>query len=346
MKVSSDMSPPKPSRRRALQILAATSALGLSVAAGVRGGSASRADASLHRWSGTALGADAGLLIHHPDPAEAARLTTLALAEIERLERIYSLHRPNSALVRLNRVGHLDMPPPELVALLSRAQTWSEATGGAFDVTVQPLWELYRSYFSKPPQDPAGPAETELAKVRSLVDFRLLDVTPDRISLLRPGMAVTLNGIAQGDVTDRIADLLRAEGLTQSLISLGEMRALGANPKGRPWRVGIKDPHDSKALATHIDLTDSAMATSSITGTVFEPTGRMHHLFDPKSGRPSRALVSASVIARRAVDADAFSTALLTSTKPIALNSTVPMGVDRVLTIDANGAVSDWTAHA
>ncbi len=305
-------------------------------------GNSSTSSSALHRWQGMALGADSTLLIHHPDAAEANHLISLAIAEIERLEKIYSLMRPDSTLLRLNRELQLDNPPVELVALLRRARTWSEASDGAFDVTVQPLWDLYQNHFSDPDASPDGPPETLISKTRQLVDYRALEVDPERIRLNRPDMAITLNGIAQGDITDRVAELLKAEGLNNSLIDLGEMRALGAHPQQRPWRVGIKDPYADKSLLNQIDLTDRAIATSSVTGTVFDAFGRQHHLFDPNTGRPSRGMVSASVIARRAVDADACSTALLATSQPLAFESTVAMGIEQIFAVDNRSAITHW----
>ena len=343
MKMQRDRSQAIQPRRRILRVLAATSVAGLAVAAGALSGK-SKPDARLHRWQGTALGADSTLLIHHPDEAEATRLTSMAIAEIERLEKIYSLMRADSILPGLNQARRLDNPPPELVALLLRAREWSEATGGAFDVTVQPLWELYRDYFSDPAPNSDGPPESLVAKTRRLVDYQALEVNSERIRLAKPGMAVTLNGIAQGEITDRVARLLRTEGLSNSLIDLGEMRALDGHPDERPWQVGIKDPYDEKSLVTKVDLNNRALATSSITGTVFDASGLHHHLFDPASGRPGRGLVSASVIGRHAVDADAFSTALLAAHTPLSFESGIPMGIEQVITIDDEGAIFNWNA--
>jgi thiamine biosynthesis lipoprotein len=329
-------------RRRVLRLLAATSVAGLAAATGALMGGSSTENSALHRWQGKALGADSTLLIHHPDVAEANRLIRLALAEIARLEKIYSLKRPDSLLVKLNREHRLENPPSELVALLDRARSWSEISAGAFDITVQPLWELYQNYFSGPDSDPDGPPETQISKIRQLVDYRALDVEPECICLDRPDMAVTLNGIAQGDITDRVAELLRAEGLNNSLIDLGEMRALGAHPQQRPWRVGVWDPYAEDSLLTEINLNDRAIATSSVTGTVFDAAGQQHHLFNPESGRPSRGMISASVVARRAVDADACSTALLAARQPLAFESTVAMGIEQIFAIDNRGATINW----
>ena len=79
---------------------------------------------------------------------------------------------------------------------------------------------------------------------------------------------------------------------------------------------------------------------------VFDASGRQHHLFDPTSGRPSRGLISASVIARRACDADAFSTALLAAPEPLAPETVAHMGVEQVLTVDAEGTLGEWRAPA
>jgi len=335
-----------PSRRRVVRLVAATSSLGLAGAIGAFAGRSSDPEVSLHRWRGSALRADASLLINLPDAKRAERLIALALAEIDRLERIFSLHRADSAVARLNADGHLLKPPRELVALLDRAHQWGELSGGAFDVTVQPLWRLYNDHFSNPGADPQGPAEMAVSAARQRVDFRSVYVSARRIDFARPGMAVTLNGIAQGDITDRVADLLHAEGLHHALIDLGEFRALSTHPSGRPWKVGVKDPRIAESLLSTVGLTDRALATSATTGTRFDSEGRHHHLFDPNAGRPSRGLVSASVIAHRARDADAFSTALLASPEPPAPESVTHMGVEQVLTVDAEGAISEWRATA
>ncbi len=329
------------SRRRVIRVVAATSGLGVVGALGVLAGRNREAAAALYQWQGLALGADASLLIGHPDDGHARRLIDLARTEIERLEGIFSLYRSDSALSRLNAAGELRDPPLELVALLDQARKWGELSDGAFDVTIQPLWRLYSTHFSRPGADPLGPPEAAVAAARELVDYRAIEISAERLAFARPGMAVTLNGIAQGEITDRVAALLAAEGLEHALIDLGEFRALSSHPAGRPWRVGVEDPQRSGALLTEVALPGRAIASSATTGTRFDAEGRHHHLFDPRSGRPSRGLVGASVIARRARDADAYSTALLASPEPLALETVAPLGIERVLTVDAEGAMTD-----
>ena len=329
-------------RRRTLRLLAGVSGLALSGA----GAGRAIADVAPHRWRGIALGAQASLTIYHPDPARAEALVALAMAEIERLERVFSLYRPDSALVRLNAGGRLDLPPLELVALLDRARLWSERTAGAFDVTVQPLWALYRDHFAAAGPAPEGPGAAALAAARRLVDYRAVTIEPRRIAFTRPGMAVTLNGIAQGYITDRVAELLRAEGLAQVLVDLGEVRALGRHPDGRAWRVGVADPLAPERLRETLAIDDRAVATSATTGLSFDAAGRFHHLLDPSTARPSAALLAASVVAARACDADACSTAILASQDALAaIMSDPPAGLSKILTIEPDGSLRRFEAN-
>jgi len=267
--------PRRASRRRALTLIGATGASALAALLAPTSLGPSAAPAPLTRWRGTALGARASLAIHHPVPAEAARLVRLALNEIERLERVFSLHRADSALSRLNRDGRLTAPPLDLVVLLSRAQAWSELSGARFDATVQPLWRLYRDHFAAPDADPEGPSERAVAAARALVDFRAVEVGPEAIGFARPGMALTLNGIAQGYISDRVAGLLRREGLDHLLVDLGELRALGAHPTGRPWQVGIAKSGAPDETLEVLEVVDCAVATSAARGTVFDRAGRL-----------------------------------------------------------------------
>ncbi|MBF0332671.1 MAG: FAD:protein FMN transferase, partial [Alphaproteobacteria bacterium] len=124
------------SRRRAIAVIAA--AAGLPVFLAARG-----VNASLVRWEGTALGASASIALYHEDEAAAREMIAECVAEVARLEGIFSLYRADSALSVLNRQGSLDAPPAELLALMGEALRFSELTGGSFDPTVQPLWRLY-----------------------------------------------------------------------------------------------------------------------------------------------------------------------------------------------------------
>lgn len=324
----------------------AATAGGAGIASTFLPGASGAAAVAPQRWHGTALGARASMILYHPDPAQGRRLIAAAIAEVGRLEQIFSLYRPESALSVLNRQGAFDAPPMELVRLLSEARRYGEMTGGAFDVTVQPLWTLYADHFSRENPDPAGPSATAIRRVLTLVDYRAIGLDARRISFARSGMAITLNGIAQGFITDRIADLLRAGGLETVLIDLGEVRGIGARPDGQPWRAGLKDPFRPERIARTLEIGNHALATSGGYGMRFDGQGRHHHLFDPRRGRSSDLYASVSVIAPTATEADALSTAF-TSLSPderAALAGRLP-DVTAILT-RPNGDTTTWRGGA
>ena len=193
--------------------------------------------------------------------------------------------------------------------LLDEGHDYAELTGGAFDVTVQPFWRVYADHFARRGADPKGPPEAALQAARRVVDYRGLGVGSRRVAFDRPGMAVTLNGIAQGYITDRVAELLRANGLDNVLVDLGEMRGVGLRPGGTPWRVGIRDPRRAGQTVRTVELADGAIATSGGYGTTFDQTGHSNHLFDPGTGHCADRYLSVSVTAPLATTADALSTA-------------------------------------
>jgi thiamine biosynthesis lipoprotein len=186
----------------------------------------------------------------------------------------------------------------------------SELSGGAFDVTVQPLWELYAAHFAARPDDLAGPPADRIEAARRRVDYRAVALDGARIRFLRPGIAVTLNGIAQGYITDRVADLLRAAGFASVLVQLGETLAGAPRSDGQPWRVGIPDPFAPDRVIETLAGVDVGIATSSGRATRFDASGRHHHLFDPTTGQSAERCASVTVLAPRATTADALSTAL------------------------------------
>lgn len=321
-----DMRAQRFTRRRFIHISAAAAGLALLPAALVSSSGpfvAAAADAEQHLrvWRGVALGADAMLQIHHSDAAAADRLIERCLVEVARLERIFSLYRDDSAIRILNRDGRIADPPLEFVELLGQSMEISRLTGGAFDATVQPLWDLYAAHFSKPNADPAGPAKADIDAAARRVGFADLEIDPSFVRFSRADMAITLNGIAQGYITDRIVGLLREAGIDRSLVDMGETRAMGDRPAGGPWIVGLEDPDHPGMVAQRIEIENQAVATSGGYGTQFDAAGRFNHLFDPATGGTSWRYGSVSVVSPTATTADALSTAFslmpLDKTRPI-----------------------------
>jgi len=285
------------SRRRFLAITAAAAAV-----------PAFAQPAPLHHWRGVALGADASITLAHP---QAKAIVARALAEVTRLERVFSLHRPDSALAMLNRDGTLPAPPFELLECLSVCGRIHTATGGRFDPTIQPLWALHATAHSQGRQPAAEALQTALA--RTGWDGVRFDAA--RVEFDRPGMALSLNGIAQGYIADRVADMLRREGLTDILVNTGEFRALGGHPQGGAWPVTLDD--GTQLHRDAVALRDAALASSAPHGITFDDAGSASHILDPMTGRPAPRLWRlVSVAAPQAALADALSTAFCLMTAP------------------------------
>ncbi|MCB0358893.1 MAG: FAD:protein FMN transferase, partial [Bdellovibrionales bacterium] len=169
--------------------------------------------------------------------------------------------------------------------------------------SIQPLWSYL--YYLEPEQKPDPKHIRELLDV---VDYRAIDISSSKVALRRAGMQITLNGIAQGFITDRVTELFRSRGLQHALIQLGETFALGRHSPQRPWQVGIEDL--TGRIVARESLENMALATSAGAGTPFSAGANAHHLVDACSGEPEQRYRSLSVIASNATDADGLSTAL------------------------------------
>ena len=281
----------QPTRRRAITILAAA-------AAGALVGGPARSSAD-YEWQGVAMGADAKILFNGIDRDSARAAIELVEAEIGRLEDALSLFRQNSELCRLNRDGYLSSPGADLRRALRLALDTAAASGGLFDPTVQALWEAHVDWFAASPA--AGPPpESLIAQARRAVDWRKIAIEPDSIRL-GTGQRVTLNGLGQGYVTDRITELLAGRGLRHVMVDLGEQRAIDARLDGAPWLI-------AREGNPAIQLQRGALATSEGAGCVLGAGGAAHHLFDPRSGRSAAGWKTVSVYHRSAAVADALST--------------------------------------
>ena len=293
-------------RRRAIRIFAAAAGLPLMIAA-VR---ATARPARMFHWQGEVLDAVAELTLVHTDPAFARRTILKIEGEIVRYERIFSLYRPESEISRLNAAGTLLRPAPELRALIEESQRFGVMSGGAFDISVQPLWRLYEAHFWSQTRVVPDIVARAQDVARALVDYRRIETGAGRIGFAREGMAITLNSVAQGFITDAVADMLRNEGFESAVVDLGEFRALGRHPDGHPWRIGIQDPLAAGEVDRVIELDDMGLAVSGGYGTTFEPTGQFHHIFDPQTGASANKVADAAVIAHRATAANALTVAI------------------------------------
>jgi len=265
-----------------------------------------RSDPAVATRRSRAFGTEVSVTALHADGEAAGRAAQAALAEIGLIDALMSLYRPESQLARLNREGLLSAPHRYLVAIFREALDFARQTQGAFDVTVQPLWDLHAAA----QRSGTVPDRVDLAQAVRRVDWRRVEVQADRIRLVGRAMAVTLNGIAQGIAADRALEALRRHGVCRALVQSGEVGVLGGKSEAEAWQIGIQHPRQPDAHLGVAALRGRCLATSGDYATAFTPDFTRHHLFDPRTGECPTRLASVSVAAGTATEADALATAL------------------------------------
>lgn len=297
-----------------------------------------QAGARLHRGAALAFGTTVSVAVRHADAGLAQRAIGEALAVVGQLHRLMSIYDPASEVFRLNRDGMLRHPDPRLLDVLGHARALSRVSKGAFDVTVQPLWQAGRQAAAR-----GGiPTRAECERARALTGWQDVEANSERVVLRRPGMRITLNGLAQGYAADLALRAVRRHGIQDALLDTGEFAPAG-DAGERPWMLGVLDPRAAGGLAAAFAVDGRCVATSGDYEAAFTPDYRHHHIVDPATGRSPAELASVTVLAPSALEADGLSTAFMVmgARRAHVLAARLP-GVD-VLTIDKRGLA--WRSH-
>ena len=258
-----------------------------------------------HLRRAKALGTKVKFTVFHPEQKRANQAIDAALDKIEHVEQLMSLYRTDSQLSLLNRQGSLRNPHPDLVTALKKSIDLSRRTGGAFDVTVQPLWKLYARHADSR----TLPTEAEIGKVRQRMGWEYIRVEPEIIYFDRPGMQVTLNGVEQGHAPDIPRKALAESGPNKALIDAGEFNAIGSPEQRDSWHSGVQHPRQLGSIAK-TGLQGRCLSTSGDYASKFSDDYCHHHQLDPRTGLSPVKLSAVSVAAPTALEADSLSTAL------------------------------------
>jgi FAD:protein FMN transferase len=288
-------------------------------------GKAQVAPQGLHRGTACVFDAELSITVLCADEVRAQVAIAAALCAAMGVERMVAQVDADSAVFRLNRDGALAQPDSQLLGLLSQACALSQLTGGAFDVTVQPLLRVYEEAM----QWGALPERNTIDAARALVGWRRLAFGRERACFLQPGMALTLDGLAQGYAADMALSTLRRHGIHDALIDTGSVAASGDG--GLQWMAGMPDLHGVSLGA--VPLRDRCMATS--TGGALGQGGIVH----PASGEMVDELARVTVLAPLGLLADGLATAFMVmgAKQAHALAARLP-GID-LLTVDRRGEI-------
>jgi len=294
------------------------------------------------------MGTYVTMTVVHESERAAEEAIGWAFEEINRLIAVFSRHDPSTAVSALNRDGHITMPPPELVDVMQRSVVLHGVTSGAFDVTVQPLVDLYAEWVAADRARDTLPQAIEtddrlaraIAEARSRVGIDKLEISSRRIDLW-DGAGITLDGIAKGFIVDRASDVLLAMGSTSHMVNAGgDIRTRGSGEDGRPWTIAVQDPRKRGRYPDVIRLGDGAVATSGDYEVYFDRERLHHHVIDPATGLSPAADTSVSVVAKTVVEADALSTAVFVMGASDGVRLIEAMRGNECLVVSRSGRVS------
>ena len=270
-----------------------------------------------HKFSGITMGTTYSVVINtHALPVPGQRLQAEINAILNRINMEMSTYLPESELMRLNGADTSDWlsVSASLLHVLQAARETSQLTGGAFDVTVGPVVNLWGF---GPEKGSTVPTEEQINTVLRQVGYEKLQLDPAASAVKKPeaGIFIDLSAIAKGYGVDKIADYLEQLELDNYLVEIGgEIRARGVNDKNIPWQIGIEKPvAGQRGVRKIIKLDNIAMATSGEYRNFFGKDGaRYSHTIDPRTGRPvTHRLASVTVLHPAAMQADALATGLL-----------------------------------
>jgi len=236
-----------------------------------------------------------------------------ALDEVDRIDRLMSHYKADSALSLINRDAARGpvKADPELFDFIAEAMRYERDSDGAFDITVGPLmkaWGFYRDEGRVPTDDELADARRRVGGARVV-----LNADEKTIAFDRPGVELDLGGIAKGYAVDRVVHLLQQRQIAAALISAGgsTIYGLGAPPGREAWDVEIQDPIDSRKTALTVQLRDRALSVAGSSEKSFDTGGVTYsHIMDPRTGKPVQGVLSVAVLTSSGTAGDALDNAL------------------------------------
>ncbi|SDF68195.1 thiamine biosynthesis lipoprotein [Methanolobus vulcani] len=232
-----------------------------------------------------------------------------AFEKIKYIDELMNNYDNSSEISILNKDDKVTDADPELVSVIDRSIYYSEKSNGAFDISIQPILDLWASKYA-PGGTNQPPTSDEINQTLKLVNYSAIIVEGNNVSM-NEGMKITLGGVAKGYAVDVAIESLKSDGISSGFVNAGgDGRYIGTKPDGSLWRVGLQNPDKSGDAVTIMNIRDVAVATSGNYERYFSDEAKVSHIADPRTGYPSSNLISSTVIAKTAMDADALATSV------------------------------------
>ena len=280
-------------------------ALLLALSAPAAGGERLRISSSVE-----AMGTTFSIVAYDESRSRLQGAVDSAFEEVRRIDAVLSNYREDSEWSRINREA-AKRPVPvsgEVFRLLEACRRYSEASGGAFDITVGPLLKLWGFYKGSG----RVPHRAEIRAVLARIGYEkvILDPGARTVRFATPGVELDPGGIGKGYAVDRMVEILESAGIRSALVSGGgsSIYALGAPPGEEGWRVEIRHPKSPRRTVETVVLFNESLSTSGSYEKFFYAGGKLYsHIFDPRTGSPvANGVLSVSVVAPRTIDSEAW----------------------------------------
>lgn len=241
------------------------------------------------------------------NPQKAEQAIDSAFDEIARIESILSIYQNTAQAYLLNKQGYIDNAVPELIETINKSIYYGELSDGAFEITVQPVLDLYTYSFTELKRPPT---DQEISSAVKEIGYKNILIKGNHIEFTKPNMKITLGGIAKGYAVEKAINVLKQNGINHALVNAGgNMRAIG-NKENEKWSIALRNPRDENDYITIVYLDNNAVSTSGDYERYFDENKTFHHIINPTTGYSATDLISVTIVTDNAYDADALSTSV------------------------------------
>lgn len=257
--------------------------------------------------------------VYYKKKAEAEKAINSSMEEMKRVEQKMSCFFSGSEVSRINKEAFLERKKgsllaerwipisDELFSLLEESVLLSKLTKGSFDITIYPLWKIWK--FEG--ENIEVPSKGKIERALELVTYKNMILQNGKISFAKKGMGIDLGGIAKGYAVDAAIKVLKDKNINSAIVNAGgDMYVLGRK-QGKPWRIGIRHPRREREILGTIEVEDRAIVTSGDYERFFFSGGKKyHHIINPKTGYPADECQSVTIVAKEATFADGLATGI------------------------------------
>ncbi|MFH1510672.1 MAG: FAD:protein FMN transferase [Candidatus Woesearchaeota archaeon] len=250
------------------------------------------------------MGTTVTVVVLHEDENTAREGIRRAFRAMQSVNDEMGPYGTTSLVSELNKNKIIAKPTSSMSFVLQKSLEYSEVSNGAFDITVQPVLDLYTKTF----KENRTPTQEEIDTAMKSVGYKKVIIEENAVTI-EENMSITLGAIAKGYAVDEAIEALQQTGIKRAMVNAGgDIRAIGTKEGDQKWQVALQNPRNKTELITIIELENMSVATSGDYERYFDENKTYHHIINPKTGHSATELISVTVIAPKAVDADSLAT--------------------------------------